>query len=409
MKKICDKKTVNEELYRMIFKRKSFHLFRDIQEITTSELEGIAEKWKALTPLADDIATDIRIVPGAETNCSRGEEYCILLYSEKKDGYLQNMGYLGEQLDLYLASLNIGALWFGIGRTEQESYRGLDFVIMIAIAKVSPESFRKDMFKSKRKPLEEIWTGEPAPYAEVARFAPSACNTQPWIVENDGRALKVFRYKAPGKRGIMPADKVSYYNRIDMGIFLLFLELCLTHEGYGFERRLYTDEMEPSPEKTLVAEYVPECVPEYLPAYIGEEAAIQNMNDYTQQFGLTLSEEEAGLLACARRESLKEQQRVEFGGGILEKLMRAFCESAYIYQEIWADTLTRLQDIFYLYKNESMDELTDDELIEVMREAFDGECQGSLEYLEDTCLEDFARKVRAGTHKFFGRYRVDGE
>ena len=30
-------------------------------------------------------------------------------------------------------------------------------------------------------------------------------------------------------------------------------------------------------------------------------------------------------------------------------------------QENYADTLMRLQDIFYLYKNESLDELTDDE------------------------------------------------
>ena len=30
--------------------------------------------------------------------CKRGEEYCILLYSEKKDNYLQNIGYIGEQL-----------------------------------------------------------------------------------------------------------------------------------------------------------------------------------------------------------------------------------------------------------------------------------------------------------------------
>ena len=34
-------------------------------------------------------------------------------------------------------------------------------------------------------------------------------------------------------------------------------------------------------------------------------------------------------------------------------------------QENYADTLMRLQDIFYLYKNESLDELTDDELLEL--------------------------------------------
>ena len=34
--------------------------------------------------------------------------------------YLQNIGYLGEQLDLYLVSKNIGTLWFGIGKVEEK-------------------------------------------------------------------------------------------------------------------------------------------------------------------------------------------------------------------------------------------------------------------------------------------------
>ena len=65
---------------------------------------------------------------------------------------------------------------------------------------------------------DEIWSGDTMGVAEIVRFAPSACNTQPWIVENKDNTLTVFRYKQPGKRGIMPADKVSFYNRIDIGI-----------------------------------------------------------------------------------------------------------------------------------------------------------------------------------------------
>ena len=94
---------------------------------------------------------------------------------------------------------------------------------------------------------------------------------------------------------------------------------------------------------------------------------------------------------------------MEFGEGILKKLILAFCDSSYIYQENYVDTLIRLQEIFYLYKNESMDELTDDELIDYMRESFEEKCQGSLEHLEDTCLEEFAREIRKKTNKFIGR------
>lgn len=249
---------MNKDLYEMIFKRKSFHLFRNIGDlmISSAEMEDIKDAYKSFVPLCPEIRTAIRIVPADETNCSRGEEYCILLYSEKKSNYLQNIGYLGEQLDLYLVSRNIGTLWYGIGKTEEPSYEGLDFIIMIAISKVDDvKKFRKDMFKSKRKPIEEIWIGKQIPgVTEIVRFAPSACNTQPWIAVNTDTDITVYRYQKKGKRGIMPADRVSYYNRIDIGTFLCFLDLCLQHNGLDYSFELYPDDGTDA-EKAKVAAY----------------------------------------------------------------------------------------------------------------------------------------------------------
>ena len=248
---------MNNELYDMIFKRKSFHLFRNIgkEHITNDELKNIEEYFSKLKPLVDDIKVKIKIVKEGAT-CRRGQEYCILFYSEKKENYLQNIGYLGEQLDLYLVSKNIGTLWFGIGKVDEKQYDGLDYVIMIAIAKVdSVEKFRKDMYKSKRKELQEIWNGENyLNIANIVRFAPSACNTQPWIVESSEKELKVYRYRKQGKRGIMPKDKVIYYNQIDIGIFLCFLELCLKKNNIDYNRNLYVEENHEE-EKNLTATY----------------------------------------------------------------------------------------------------------------------------------------------------------
>jgi hypothetical protein len=212
------------------------------ESIGEYEHNDIQKAYSAFTPLNPEIKTAIRMIPEKETNCRRGGEYCILLYSEKKDGYLQNIGYLGEQLDLYLVSRNIGTLWFGIGKTKEEPFEDMEFVIMFSIRKISDGSkFRKDMFKSKRKSAREIWEGEQIPgVTDIVRFAPSACNSQPWLVKNDGELL-VYRYKKPGKRGIMPADKVSFYNCIDIGIFLCFLEICLEHQGIKYQRELFPD------------------------------------------------------------------------------------------------------------------------------------------------------------------------
>lgn len=104
------------------------------------------------------------------------------------------------------------------------------------------KKFRKDMFKSKRKQIDEIWTGQQIPgVSEIVRFAPSACNTQPWIVESTDSCMNVYRYKKEGKRGIMPADKVSFYNQIDVGIFLCFFDLCLQHNGMEYTVDLHVD------------------------------------------------------------------------------------------------------------------------------------------------------------------------
>ena len=248
---------MDNNLYDMIFKRKSFHLFRNIgnEHITDDELKDIEGQFAKFTPLVEDIKVKIKIVKEGAT-CRRGQEYCILFYSEKKDNYLQNIGYLGEQLDLYLVSKNIGTLWFGIGKVEEKQLDGLDFVIMIAIAKVdSADKFRKDMYKSKRKELKEIWNGDSfLDIADIVRFAPSACNTQPWMVESKEDELKVYRYRKEGKRGIMPKDRVIYYNQIDIGIFLCFLELCLNNRKINYKREVFAEENHES-EKNLIAVY----------------------------------------------------------------------------------------------------------------------------------------------------------
>ncbi|MDO4492230.1 MAG: nitroreductase family protein, partial [Lachnospiraceae bacterium] len=109
----------NKKYYDMIFKRKSFHLFRNTEPMDEQDLKDLKAFIKAVQPLDDSIRVEIRIVPEAETTCKRGAQYCIEFYSEEKENDLRNIGYIGEQIDLWLAERNIGALWYGIGRPEE--------------------------------------------------------------------------------------------------------------------------------------------------------------------------------------------------------------------------------------------------------------------------------------------------
>ena len=129
-------------------------------------------------------------------------------------------------------------------------------------------------------------------------------------------------------------------------------------------------------------------------------------NQVTEKFGLVLSEEDAKLLVNEKSESLKEQKRIEYGESILPKIIYEFCDSDYISQRNYVETIGRLQDIFFLYKNEMMDEISDDELLHFMKEQFETVCYGDLEYLESTCLDVFAQAIRAG---YQGYYVTEGK
>lgn len=124
---------------------------------------------------------------------------------------------------------------------------------------------------------------------------------------------------------------------------------------------------------------------------LAAQRELRDCNAYSGRFGLTLRESEIAELVESRAEALRASGRIEFGGGILPKLIRAICDSPFIMQEDYAAVLSELQEAFYRFKNETMDRLTDDELIGLMVKAFNERAQGSAEYLAEMSLEALTR------------------
>jgi hypothetical protein len=123
---------------------------------------------------------------------------------------------------------------------------------------------------------------------------------------------------------------------------------------------------------------------------------LEECNEYTAQYGLALSVQEIQSLVERRFNALKDTGRMEFGHGILKKIITVFCDSPYITQGEYEDTIVELQDSFYHFKNESMDRITDEQLIQFMKMTFDGAAQGSMDYLNGTSLEELCRITRSG-------------
>lgn len=229
-----------KEFYDMIFKRKTIRKFDEALVLTEGEKEDVNQQIPKLIPLAPEIRVKLEIVKRVATTAKRGD-YCLLLYSEKKPFYLLNAGYMLEQMDLFCEARDLGVCWYGLAKPKETQLDGLDYVIMLSFGKSREQDFRKSISDFKRKPRGDIWCGDFDPdVIEAVRLAPSACNTQPWKINSDSSVINVYRNTAI--KSFIPAGKLPYYNSIDMGICLCFLEIAMMQKGYEFDRTLICDE-----------------------------------------------------------------------------------------------------------------------------------------------------------------------
>lgn len=131
------------------------------------------------------------------------------------------------------------------------------------------------------------------------------------------------------------------------------------------------------------------------------EAQLLSLNERSQQYGLVLTPEDAAALLQTRAQALNAAGRVEIGSATVKKLAEAFCDSAWINQRDYAETLHALVELFYEMKNETEDKIPDDELIAFMKDCYEHRCGGSLELLAGRELEKLAENIRFGAADYF--------
>lgn len=126
--------------------------------------------------------------------------------------------------------------------------------------------------------------------------------------------------------------------------------------------------------------------------------AMAEANRRTARYGLTLTPEQMTALAESRTRALADTGRVEWGAGILPRLMEVFCDSLHLHQTDYAAALESLQAIFYRWKNEAGDLTPDEDVLCVLRLAFD-RAGGNTDYLEGFSLAETVRLLREeGNH-----------
>ena len=205
------------KLKNTIFKRKSSRNYSN-EDITDSEINDLKKFIANAKRLDSSIKTDYDILTKEEvsTRMNWKSPMYIAIYSEELANYKVNVGFIYQQVDLYLQSKGFGSCWIGMGKPKNPR-KDLKFVILIGFGK-SDQSIYRELKEFKRKPIEKI-TNCPSDELECARLAPSAINSQPWYFKKNDKGYEVYSIK----HNFIKARILGKLNPIDMGIVLAHL------------------------------------------------------------------------------------------------------------------------------------------------------------------------------------------
>lgn len=117
------------------------------------------------------------------------------------------------------------------------------------------------------------------------------------------------------------------------------------------------------------------------------------LNEKTKAYGLTLTEEDAKHVIEARSQTLKCYERIELGINVTKRIVELFSSSPYVSNENYVSIIMRIQEIFYYFKNETNEKISDEDLINIISKYFNIECEGSIQLLKGK-MEEYAKKTR---------------
>ena len=225
----------NSILQEMIYRRKSTRAYTKVPA-DAETIAKITEQLATIEPLYPEIKTRFEIV-GRDKVRSMFRwfpEQAVAAFSEEREGYLENIGYILARLDLYLHSIGLGTCWIGMGRMSDASVMDMGedkFVILLAFGYPESGTPYRERDEFNRKPLDEI-SDYPDTRLEPVRLAPSSINSQPWyITHGEGGALHIYRTAD----NLLRAKVMARFNTIDMGIAIAHLAVSLG-ESFRFER-----------------------------------------------------------------------------------------------------------------------------------------------------------------------------
>ena len=197
----------------IIRKRKSVRKF-DLTKLDADTLKNVHKQIENITPLFPNIRYSIETAGKTKGLFNIKAPHYLLFGSEKKEGSYENIGFIGQQMDLFLSGSGLGSCWLGIAKPGKKESSVLPFVICMAFGKPA-EPLHRSLSEFNRKPLDVISEGVDE-RLEAARLAPSGMNAQNWHFAAENGKIHCY-WKKTNSAFSFITNKLS---RIDLGIAL---------------------------------------------------------------------------------------------------------------------------------------------------------------------------------------------
>ncbi len=218
------------DLASQIYIRKSCRNYLD-EEIDMGPIHDFISTVK---PLDENIDYYYKIFERDEVKLKTrwSAPYYLALFS--KGGFLSgvNIGFVFQQVSLFMQSIGIGSCWVGLGSLKEKNP---DFVILIAFGK--SDNMTRDVSGFKRKNFSEICDADDERLIP-AQLAPSAINSQPWYFKRSGDGFDVYMKK----QNLIKRQFISKWNPIDVGIALAHLYVA-NENTFSFELKNNFDKL----------------------------------------------------------------------------------------------------------------------------------------------------------------------
>lgn len=236
-------------MIRAINLRKSIRNYKE-KSVSTEDMQKIKTIINQAKPLFENIPMETLLIEDGEkiTATFKGllsnytkvkAPHYLAFTSETKEGHLENIGFIGEEIVLKLTELGIGTCWVG-SAIKEEVFRSIvkvksnqNYIILIAFGypteELKPVTTRKRLDKNKL--VTGTYENQYETIIQTLIDAPSAVNSQPWKLSVSGNKFDLYLEN----RNILTKKMLKDMNHVDMGIGLSHLYNSAIELGYKVE------------------------------------------------------------------------------------------------------------------------------------------------------------------------------